>query len=271
MSTAAGPGEGLPDTDYTTGRLQSFVAKVRARESVVGYWVVLDSAVSTERVARIGYDFVALDAQHGLFGYEGMLRNLQAIDAAATAAPVVRVGANDQFQIGRALDAGAVLVIVPLVESAAEAAAAVSYTQHPPFGTRSYGPMRSGLRIGPNPAQVRDQVGCLVMIETADGLDNVEEICATEGLTGVYVGPSDLTLALGGASSTDGAVASEFEAALVRVRTAAAAAGIAAGIHTPSGEVANRRLREGFTFASVASDVTHLERVAADHLASARS
>jgi 4-hydroxy-2-oxoheptanedioate aldolase len=248
----------------------TLAARLRARETIVGYWVILDSPMSTERIARLGYDYVALDAQHGLFGYDGMLQGILAVDAGGVAAAVVRVGSNDQFQIGRALDAGAAAVIVPLIDTAEQAAQAVSYTFYPPDGVRSYGPMRSALRIGPNPAPVRQQVGCLAMIETGQGLANVEEICATPGLTGVYVGPSDLTIALGGASSTDQSIAETFEAALQRVREAAANAGIAAGIHTSNGADAARRLAQGFTFATVSSDLVHLEVAAKAHLAAAR-
>jgi len=99
----------------------------------------------------------------------------------------------------------------------------------------------------------------------------VAEICATPGLDGVYVGPSDLCLAVGGAFPNDPAVADVFEAALVTVREAAAAAGVAAGIHTAAGSQAAQRLAEGYTFATVSSDLTHLEQAAAGHLAAARS
>jgi len=248
----------------------TFAARLRARERIVGYWITLDSPVSTERIGRLGYDYVAFDAQHGLLGYDGILRGLMAVDAGGRAAGVVRVGSNDLYHVGRALDAGAATVIVPLVDTAEQAAAAVSHTRYAPLGGRSYGPMRSGLRIGPNPAEAHEQVACVVMIETAAGLANVAEICRAPGLAGVYIGPSDLTLSLGGASSTDPSVAAEFEAALVQVRDAAAAAGIAAGIHTSSGADAARRLDEGFTFASVSSDLVHLELAAKGHLTAAR-
>lgn len=108
------------------------------------------------------------------------------------------------------------------------------------------------------------------MIETADGLANVEEICATPGLDGIYVGPSDLRLAIGGATSTDPSVQDDFEQALTRIRKAAEAAGIAAGIHNADGASAARRLAEGFTFASVAADVVHLQQIATSHLQAAR-
>ncbi|MFC3999066.1 HpcH/HpaI aldolase/citrate lyase family protein [Nocardiopsis sediminis] len=247
-----------------------FARKIRNREKAIGYWALLDAPVATERLARLGYDYVALDAQHGLFGYSGMLNGLLAIDAGGASAGLVRVEANDPTPIGRALDAGAAGVIVPLVNSAADAAAAVAATRYPPHGIRSYGPMRSMLRIGPVPAEANDSTLVLAMIETPQGLEDVEAICATPGLDGIYVGPSDLRLAVGGATSTDPAVDEVFDAAVVRVREAAAAAGIAAGIHTPSGEVAARRLAEGFTFASVASELVHLEQAATGHLKAVR-
>lgn len=256
----------------TPGSPAIFAAALRAREPLIGYWSVLDSLVSTERIARLGYDYVVLDAQHGLLEYSGVLASLTAIDTrGSTAVGLVRVEANDPMPIGKALDAGAAGVIVPLVDTARDAADAVAAVRYPPLGKRSYGPMRSGLRIGPDPADAHRQTVVLAMIETAEGLANVDGICATDGLDGVYIGPSDLRIALGGASSTDPAVADEFEAALVTVREAAANAGIAAGIHNADGASAAKRLAEGFTYVTVASDLVHLEQVTHRHLTAARA
>ncbi|GAB7071319.1 aldolase [Mycobacterium hodleri] len=248
---------------------REFAARLRNRERILGYWSVLDCPVATEWLAYVGWDYLALDLQHGLIGYSGMLSGLTAVDAAGGPVGLVRVEANDPTPIGRALDAGAAGVIVPLVDDAAGAARAVAAATYPPTGIRSYGPMRSQLRIGPVPAEADRDTVVLAMIETPEGLANVEEICAVAGLDGVYVGPSDLRLAVGGAHPQDPAVADEFEAAVTRVREAAAAAGVAAGIHTPDGAVAARRLAEGFTFASVASDLTHLKAASAAHLKAA--
>ncbi|MHA5052447.1 HpcH/HpaI aldolase family protein [Streptomyces sp. SD15] len=255
-----------------TGRTSAqFTAALRHREQLIGYWSLLDSPIAAERLARVGYDYLAFDAQHGLFGYQGMLNNLLATDTkGSTAVGMVRVEANDLTYIGKALDAGASAVIVPLIDNAQDAADAVAAVRYPPLGRRSYGPMRAQLRIGPNPADTHEQTAVLAMIETADGLANVEEICATPGLDGVYVGPSDLRLAIGGATSTDPSVQDDFEQALTRVRKAAEAAGIAAGIHNADGASAARRLAEGFTFASVAADVVHLQQIATSHLEAAR-
>src|SRR5450432_4163038 len=156
----------------------SFATRVRAHEVVIGYWVMLDSPMSTERIARLGYDYVALDAQHGLMGYSGWLNGLMAVDASGSAVGLVRVPANDSTYIGQALDAGAAGVIVPMINNAEQAAEAVRAVRYPPQGQRSYGPMRSALRVGPRPSESDASVLCLVMIETPDGLANVEQICA---------------------------------------------------------------------------------------------
>jgi 4-hydroxy-2-oxoheptanedioate aldolase len=248
-----------------------FADRLRARESVVGYWVGLDAPPATERIARLGYDYVCLDGQHGYLGYAGLLGSLMAIDAAGVSAGIVRVEANDITPIGRALDAGACGVIVPLIETAADAADAVASVRYPPLGRRSFASNRSALRVGAKPAAANAVNVVIAMIETPGALSELDAICATPGLDGVYVGPSDLSLAVGGAFPFDPAVASEFEAAVTAVREAAREAGIAAGIHTPDGATAARRLAEGFTFASVASDLSHLEHAARTHLDAARA
>lgn len=258
------------------GTAAEFAGRVRSRQRVLGYWVVLDAPAATERLASAGYDYLVLDAQHGLLDDRAVLAGLIAVDAAASvpgasgSVGLVRVEANDPTPIGRALDAGAAGVIVPLVSSAAEARAAVRAARYPPEGVRSYGPMRSGLRIGPAPAASNAAVLVLAMIETAGGLAEVAQIAATPGLDGLFIGPSDLRLALGAATPDDPAHDGPLDAALTAVRGACDAAGIAAGIFTTSGEVAAQRLSEGFTFVAVSGDLAHVEQVARDHLAAAR-
>jgi 4-hydroxy-2-oxoheptanedioate aldolase len=280
------PGEGAEENAATTriGRFRrirrrpggetvtasEFTVRARRQERVVGYWMTLDSPGLAERLAGVGYDYVVLDAQHGELDGRAQAAALIAIDAASGASGLVRVEANHATPIGRALDSGAAGVIVPLINSAADAAAAVAASRYPPAGIRSFGPLRSDLRIGPAPAEVNATVLVLAMIETAAGLAAVEDIAATPGLDGLYIGPSDLSLGVGAAYPGDPAAADDLSAALVRIREACEASGVIAGIHTPSGEVAAQRLAEGFTFVTVAHDTGHLVAAAASHLEVAR-
>lgn len=252
-----------------------FANKVRSREQLIGYWVTLDAPPVTERIARLGYDYVVLDGQHGLIGYQGLLNGLLAIDAGASIGErrtvgLVRVEANNPTPIGRALDAGATGAIVPLIDTADDVAQAVRAAKYPPVGVRSFGPMRASLRIGPVPAESNVATVVLAMIETPLGLKNVAEICATPGLDGVYVGPSDLGLALGARFPGDPEIEGPFEEALELIARTAKDAGVAAGIHTFDGDSAKLRLSQGYSFATVASDASHLEAIAADHLRVAR-
>lgn len=245
--------------------MTNLAARFRNREALVGYWMELDSPAVAERVAGLGYDYVLLDLQHGLLEYDGMLHCLQAIRAAG-AEGMVRVLSNNAGLIGKALDAGAAAIIVPLVNTAEEAAAAVAAGKYPPRGVRSYGPLRSALQYGPVPADAEEQTAVIVMIETRQGLENVEEICATPGLAGVYVGPADLAINLGAAYPGDPAVFDEWSAGLETVIKAAEAAGIASGLHCFSGADAGERAKQGFTFTSVACDIDHLTAAARSHL-----
>src|SRR4051812_38770189 len=130
-----------------------FAARLRKRERILGYWSVMDCPIATEWLAHVGWDYIALDMQHGIIGYSGMVAGLTAIDSAAGPLGLIRVEANDPTPIGRALDAGAAGVIIPLINTAADAAQAVASATYPPNGIRSYGPMRAQLRIGPLPGQ----------------------------------------------------------------------------------------------------------------------
>jgi 4-hydroxy-2-oxoheptanedioate aldolase len=245
-----------------------FAAAVRSRQQLVGYWVTADSPAIAERLASVGYDYVCLDLQHGLLDYPGIVHGLTAV-AAAGSAGIVRVLPDDPAGIGRVLDAGARGVIVPLVSTAGQAAAAVAACRYPPAGRRSYGPVRSALAIGPGLA-ADEQVACIVMIETADGLANVAEICAVPGVDALYVGPSDLAIALGWRDPVAGWGQPEFGQALSDIRAAAAAAGIGCGMHCNDGDAGARSLADGFTFVSISSDLSHLTALGRDHLARAR-
>lgn len=258
------------DADRDAPRPAGFAARLRARERMVGYWIACDNPVGTERVARLGYDYVGVDGQHGVMHQPGWQAAMTAVDAGQVSAGVIRVPSVDPIAIGTALDTGARGVVVPMVGNAEEADVAVRACRHWPAGTRSLsGPVRAELRMGSAPAELDAAAACIVMIETADALEHLEAICAVPGLDAVYVGPADLSVALGARYFGDPAVKDRLAAALERIAAAAADAGIACGIHCLDGASAAERLREGFTFATVSSDITHLQQVAAEHLAAA--
>jgi 4-hydroxy-2-oxoheptanedioate aldolase len=252
----------MPDT---------FAARLRGRERLTGYWIACDNPVGTERIARLGYDYIAVDGQHGVLSPQGWTAAMLAVDAGQCSAGLIRVPSVDPIAIGAALDVGARGVIVPMVSTASQARTAVRACRHWPSGTRSLsGPVRAELRLGSVPADLDDAVVCIVMIETAAAMSGLDEICATPGLDAVYVGPADLSVALGGRYFGDPSVALELERAMARIAEAAAVAGIACGVHCLDGQSAAARLAEGFTFATISSDITHLAQAAAGHLAVVR-
>ena len=210
-----------------------------------------------EILARTGVDYVCVDQQHGLIGYDAMVPMLQAIDAGG-AAPITRVLSADPYRIMKSLDAGAWGVIVPLVNSAEDAERAVSACRYPPRGMRSYGPIRAGGVLGSSDPEILEREAlCLVMVETREALERVDEIAATPGLDGIYAGPSDLALSLGLPPTLE-VLEDEHAEAVGRVRGACARNGIAAGIHSPSGAWARRHAEAGFEMVTVATDAALL-------------
>jgi 4-hydroxy-2-oxoheptanedioate aldolase len=219
-----------------------------------GLWGSIPSPLTAELAAASGYDYVCVDLQHGGADEERMVAMFTAIEARG-AVPLARVLYNEPWQINRVLDLGAAGVIVPLVGSAADAKRAVSGCRYPPRGVRSYGPLRATLTIGSaDPERLAAGALCFVMVETRQGLENVEEIAATRGLDGIYIGPSDLSLGLGREPGHGGDV---LEQAITRVREACAEAGIIAGMHcNGGGEEARTRAAAGFRLVTVGVDAS---------------
>jgi 4-hydroxy-2-oxoheptanedioate aldolase len=194
---------------------------------------------------------------------------LPAISTTATT-PLVRVSGNDPKQIMKVLDAGAMGVIVPLVNNRDEAAGAIAACRYPPDGMRSFGPIRAALYGGRGyAAEANDQIACIAMIETKEGIANLEEIVTTPGLGGVYVGPSDLALALGLPPNGDTEEPLHLET-VQRILDTCKRHKVPAGIHTSSLAWAQRRLEAGFEFVTLGSDAGFMMQAAARDLAAAR-
>jgi 4-hydroxy-2-oxoheptanedioate aldolase len=232
---------------------------------VVNGWLTLPATFSAEVMAHEAWDSLTIDLQHGLIDYQVAVGMLQAISTTQTV-PLVRVPWLDPAIIMKVLDAGAYGVICPMINSAAEAAEFVAACRYPPEGTRSSGPIRASIYAGPDYiAHANRTIVVMAMIETRLALDNLDEILSVPGLDAVYVGPSDLSLALGcepRADPTDAVVIGAIEEIVIRARKKK----IIPGIHTGSPAGAQKMIQLGFRFVTIASDVRFLVAKASEIL-----
>jgi 4-hydroxy-2-oxoheptanedioate aldolase len=249
-------------------------AKWDAGQPAFGLWAGIPTSLTAELAADAGYDYVCVDLQHGLSDEATMVAMFQAIQLGG-AVPLARLAWNEPWLIMRALDLGAVGVILPLIDNAAEARRAVEACRYPPVGRRSYGPIRAELVMGSSrPDEINADSLCFAMIETRDGLENLEEIAATPGLDGIYIGPSDLSIALGlppGGVTTDPSQDRPALAeAIDRVRYACEANGLIAGMHCGNGIVAERYASSGFQLITVAVDTSLFKSTISRELSAAQ-
>ncbi len=241
----------------------------RQGEQTIGCWLSMANSYSAEAISKLGFDWVCVDLQHGMIDYTDLAQMLPAISN-SDATPIVRVPWNEPYEIMKVLDAGAYGVIVPMVNNRAEARQAVMACRYPPDGNRSFGPIRGALYGGRGYAQeANQQLACIAMIETREGIDNVEEIVSTPGLDGVYIGPADLALAMG--LPVRGDQPEEEHLQMVKhIQSVCVQHKVAIGIHTSSLEYAQKYLALGFNFVTLGSDAGHMTKHAAQELAAAR-
>ncbi len=245
------------------------LAAWRDNRQTIGCWLSLANTHSAESMGGLGFDWVCIDLQHGLLDYQDLTHMLPAIST-GDSTPLVRVPWNEPYQIMKALDAGAYGVIVPMVNNRAEAARAVAACRYPPQGNRSFGPIRAALYGGRGYVdEANEQIACIAMIETAAGIDKLDEIVSTPGLDGVYIGPADLALALGLVPTGDNDHPVHAETVL-RIRDACRMQGLATGIHTSSLDYTRRYLDLGFNLVTLGTDVGFMTRGAMAELAAAR-
>lgn len=233
-----------------------------------GFWSATAHPVALELAATLEPHYIAIDLQHGTEFSQITSNTFTALDRYGVPG-LVRVAENDTAAIGRCLDLGAAGVIVPFVDTPEEAAAAAASCRYQPAGVRSF-----GMQTPRVPAGV-DTALCLVQIETQEGLENVEDIVATEGVDGIYLGPADLGMSLGGppafdvVSIFDGShpMASTLADALRLVAKAATSAGKIAGIHCGSAAATLAAESNGFNLSSIATDISAMRRDMALQLA----
>jgi 4-hydroxy-2-oxoheptanedioate aldolase len=237
-------------------------------KAVFGAWILLSTPAGAEIIAQVGFDYVGIDCQHGLLDYGDMRDILLTVRGIATT-PIVRVPTSDPSWVGRALDAGAEGIIVPMVNSREDAEGAVAACRYPPVGLRSHGLARGHQTFGTNPTDINREVLCFAMIETREGLDNAHLICTTPGIDGIYIGPSDLAISLG--FSPAAPRPPEHADAVAKILAVCDESGIVPGIHAYGGADARARAAQGFKMVTVTADAAVLAMGSRSELGAARA
>ena len=220
-------------------------------------WLSISHTFTAEIMARQGFDALCVDMQHGTSELNDVLPMLQAISQTETV-PIVRVAWNDPAAIMKALDLGAYGIIVPLVNTAEEAAQAVAACRYPPVGMRSSGPVRAMHYGGADYFNhANDEIIVMAMIETKEGIENLDAICATPGLDAVYIGPADLSYALGLPPRPDNPDPLHL-ATCDKILEAAHKHGIKAVMHCAGADFAAGAIKRGFDMVMLTSDLNSM-------------
>ena len=231
------------------------VAKIWASgKAVVNGWLAIPSGFSAEVMAQCGFDSVTVDMQHGAQDFQSMLQCFQAMQAHAVT-PMVRVPWNEPGIIGKVLDAGAMGVICPMINTKKEAEAMVTACKYPPLGARSNGPFRAGMYGEATSYQstANTETLCIPMIETKEAVKNIDAILDVEGIAGIYVGPSDLGLSYGlvpKLNRDEPIILKAYE----KILKACQKRGIYAGIHTGGSADAANCISLGFRLVTLMND-----------------
>jgi 4-hydroxy-2-oxoheptanedioate aldolase len=243
-------------------------AALKAGDLSLGAWLSLGSPLSARLLARAGFAWLTLDMEHSAWDWEPASQTF-ALIADAGCVPLARVPANRHDYIKRALDLGAMGVVVPMVNSVEEAKAAVAACKYPPRGNRSVGGNVHALNFGASPtsyyAKADDEILIVLQCEHMAAVERADEIFCVPGIDAIFVGPNDLAASLRG---PDGSApkADMIQKTQQRVLQACQRAGVAAGIHCFSSEEAKRRSEEGWRFLAINSDLRFLLEGAASAL-----
>jgi 4-hydroxy-2-oxoheptanedioate aldolase len=249
--------------------IESIKLRWQRDEVTLGGWCNIPTSLTAEILAKGGFDWVLVDMQHGCMDYQTAVEMIRAIDLAGIT-PMVRVPWNEPGIVGRMLDAGAMGIVAPMIQSAQEAQSLVEFCRYPPHGRRSLGPIRVMARDGMGYVPTANERVCVIpMIETVEALAAVEDIAAVPGVDALFVGPFDLSFSLGlRPGDNDGE--SAFDDALARINAAARARGIATAVLSTAA-LAPLRAKQGFRMISVLSDSQALGAAAHAAVTAARS
>jgi len=245
-------------------------ARLKSGKACINAWLAIPSGFSAEVMAQCGWDSVTVDMQHGVQDYLSMVQCFQAIGAYPVT-PLVRVPWNEPGIIGKVLDGGAWGVICPIVNTADEAKALANACLYPPSGKRSNGPIRTAMYGEASTYQsiANEQVLIIPMIETQEAIDNIDSILDVPGISGIYIGPSDLGLSLGWKPTLDREEPEIFPIYEKLVK-ATAKRGQFSGIHNATGVYAGRMIAMGFRFVSIANDSGLMARASREQIAITR-
>jgi 4-hydroxy-2-oxoheptanedioate aldolase len=236
-----------------------FKRAIKSGRSQIGLWCSLASNMSIEIVAGSGFDWLLLDTEHSPNEVPMVYSQLQAVMENRTH-PVVRPPWNDMVMIKRFLDAGVQTLLVPMIQTADEAAQAVAATRYPPRGVRGFASASRSSRFGrvkDYHTRCEEEICVLVQIETKQGLDNLEAIASVEGVDGVFIGPGDLSAGLGYLGDQNNpAMLRVYDDAIGRIK----AAGNVAGFLTGDEALARRVIEQGCLFTAVGADSGILAR-----------
>ena len=231
---------------------------IKQNKPVINGWLQIPSSFSAEVMAHQGWDSLTIDMQHGVIDYPNALQMLQAISSTDTI-PMARVNWNEPGQIMKILDAGAYGVICPMVSNREQAEKFVQACLYPPKGYRSFGPIRGLIYGGSDYANhANDEILKLAMIETSEALQKLDEIMSTPGLDGIYIGPADLSLAIGQKPAFDNPEGSPTYEQIINILKHAKKNNLVAGIHNATPEYAQKMIDLGFQLVTIGSDQRYM-------------
>ena len=227
---------------------------IKDGKAIINGWLQIPNSFSAEVMSQQGWDSLTIDMQHGVIDYPNALQMLQAISTTETT-PMARVNWNEPGQIMKILDAGCYGIICPMVSNKKEAENFVQACMYPPDGYRSFGPVRGLIYGGPDYAEhANEEILKLAMIETKESLDKLDEIMSVKGIDGIYIGPADLSLAIGEEPGFDRPENSKAFSQILKILEHAKKNKIFAGIHNGTPEYALKMIEKGFNFVTIGAD-----------------
>ena len=223
-------------------------------KAAINGWIEIPSSYSAEAMAHQGWDSLTIDLQHGAISQSDILQIFQAISTTEVV-PMARLNWNEPDQIMKALDYGAYGIICPMVSNRNQAEKFVQACMYPPKGYRSFGPTR-GFMYGGNDYvdHANDEILKIAMIETKEALEKLDEIMSTPGVDGIYIGPADLSLAVGEKPSFDKPETDPVYPIIMNILEHAKKNNIFAGIHNMTAEYAEKMIEKGFQLVTVGSE-----------------